>query len=73
MYTFTPQTNPNPVMAITAPPESNISLYTGSDEMLKITSEGFFVRGVKVTQDDKEAEQVYNAFKQWLAWNLISK
>ena len=38
------------------------------DEMIKITNEGFWVRGKRVEQDDKEAETVYNAFKQWLAW-----
>ena len=37
------------------------------DEMLRITEDGFWVRGMKVAQDDKEAETVYNAFKQWLA------
>ena len=44
----------------------------GKDEMLKITPDGFYVRGVKVPQDDKEAEVVYNAFKQWLAWAQLS-
>ena len=34
--------------------------------MIKITDEGFWVRGVQITQDDKEAETVYNAFKQFL-------
>ena len=40
----------------------------GGDEMLRVTKDGFYVRGKKVEQDDKEAEIVYNAFKQWLAW-----
>ena len=42
------------------------------DEMLKITPHGFYVRGQKVPQDDKEAEVVYNAFKQWLAWAQLT-
>ena len=52
-------------------PPSSITLNTGKNndsEMIKITDDGFWVRGVKVPQDDKEAETVYNAFKQWLAW-----
>lgn len=35
-------------------------------EMLKITKDGFYVRGIRVNQDEKEAEIVYNAFHQWL-------
>jgi hypothetical protein len=35
-------------------------------EMLKVSQEGFWVRGVIVTQDDNEAEIVYNAFKAWM-------
>ena len=35
-------------------------------EMLKITEDGFYVRGVKVKQDKKEAEAVYKAFKRWM-------
>lgn len=45
----------------------------GSDEMLRVTPEGFWVRGVKVAQDDKEAEIVYNAFKQWMAWAALTQ
>ena len=50
----------------------NATTSFGGDEMLKITPEGFYVRGVKVPQDDKEAETVYNAFKQWLAWAQLT-
>lgn len=45
----------------------------GGDEMIRITNEGFWVRGKKVEQDDKEAEAVYNAFKQWLAWAQLQR
>jgi predicted Zn-dependent protease len=51
------------------PVETNITFHTGSSdqqEMLRITKDGFYVRGVKVEQDDKEAERVYNAFKRWM-------
>jgi hypothetical protein len=45
----------------------------GSAEMLKIGPDGFWVRGVKVEQDDKEAETVYNAFKQFLVWSELNR
>lgn len=45
----------------------------GGDEMLKVTKNGFYVRGKKVEQDDKEAEVVYNAFKQWLSWAQLQR
>mgnify|MGYP003334945554 FL=1 len=55
-------------------PNPGIVLHSnGSDEMIKITQEGFWVRGKKVAQDDKEAETVYNAFKQWLAWANLQR
>lgn len=57
------------------PKKSNaISLMmAGQDEMLKITEHGFYVRGKKVPQDDREAAVVYNAFKQWLAWANLQR
>jgi hypothetical protein len=42
-------------------------------EMLKVSPEGFWVRGIKVTQDDKEAETVYNAFKAWMMWARLNE
>lgn len=58
------------------PEPSAITLMTGgqnSDEMIRIDQTGFYVRGKKVEQDDKEAEIVYNAFKQWLAWAQLQR
>jgi hypothetical protein len=53
---------------------SSIVLYTGNDdEMLRITRDGFYVRGVKVPQDDKEAESVYNAFRAWMTWANMTR
>lgn len=50
-------------------PDAAISMMaSGSDEMIRVTKEGFYVRGVKVPADEHEAETVYLAFKQWLAW-----
>jgi hypothetical protein len=50
-----------------------IILQTGAEEHLKITKTGFFVRGKKVNQDDKEAEIVYNAFKEFLTYNALTR
>ena len=55
-------------------PEPNaITCMAGGTEMLKIGPDGFWVRGVKVDQDDKEAEIVYNAFKQFLTWAELNR
>ena len=48
-------------------------MMAGQDEMLRITEHGFYVRGKKVPQDDREAAVVYNAFKQWLAWANLQR
>ena len=52
---------------------AHITLTNGSSEMLRVAEDGFYVRGVKVPADDKEAETVYNAFKQWLAWANLQR
>lgn len=52
---------------------NNITCYAGGTEMLRVAEDGFYVRGVKVTQDDKEAEIVYNAFKQFLVWAELNR
>jgi len=45
----------------------------GGAEMLKVSPAGFWVRGVKVAQDDREAQTVYNAFKAWMTWAQLNK
>jgi hypothetical protein len=53
---------------------ASIVMHMGDgDEMLRVTPEGFWVRGVRVEQDDREAETVYNAFKQWMAWAALTQ
>jgi sarcosine oxidase gamma subunit len=47
---------------------NNIVCQAGGEEMLRVGPDGFWVRGQKVPQDDQEAQAVYNAFKQWMAW-----
>jgi hypothetical protein len=68
--------NQNVEYEIRDPEPSAITLMAGgmnSDEMLRVSNKGFWVRGVKVEQDDKEAETVYQAFKQWLAWANLQR
>lgn len=57
------------------PAENNIVFHAGGDsgEMLRITNEGFYVRGVRVPQDEREAETVYNTFRAWMAWSLLNE
>jgi hypothetical protein len=45
----------------------------GNVPMLEIKKDGFYVRGVRVNQDEKEAEIVYNAFHQWLTYNTLTR
>ena len=47
---------------------NNIVCQAGGTEMLRVGPDGFWIRGQKVPQDDQEAQAVYNAFKQWMAW-----
>ena len=54
--------------------ENTISFYiAGNDEMLKISPDGFYVRGQPVPIDDYEAETVYNAFQAWLTWHNLQR
>ena len=53
--------------------QNNISCWAGGTEMLRVAQDGFYVRGVRVPADDKEAETVYNAFKQFLVWAELNR
>lgn len=53
--------------------QDNIRLTGGGEEMIRIEKDGFYVRGEKVPQDEKEAKRVYEAFKQWLTWSIIDR
>ena len=65
---------PNPVLSISdSKPTSYIIMNTGADEMLKVAPDGFYVRGVKVPQDEREAETVYNAFLQWMSYMALTR
>jgi hypothetical protein len=51
-----------------------IAFHAGvNDEMLRVSADGFYVRGVKVPMDDNEALEVYNAFRAWMTWAALNK
>jgi hypothetical protein len=55
------------------PKTNNIVCNVGSTEMLRVTEDGFYVRGEKVPVDDREAATVYNAFKEFLVWSRLHR
>lgn len=55
------------------PVPNGITLRTGSEEMIRVDRDGFYVRGQRVPADDKEALTVYNAFKEWLVWSQLTR
>ena len=54
-------------------PPNSITCLAGGTEMLRIEPDGFYVRGVKVPQDDQEALAVYKAMKEFLAWSNLTR
>jgi hypothetical protein len=60
-----------PTVSFRNPEPNNIICVAGGEEMLRVGPDGFWVRGVKIPQDDQEAQSVYNAFKQWMAWTSL--
>lgn len=61
----------NPILSTDG--ESNITLFANTSEMLRVAKDGFYIRGVKIEQDEKEAEKVYNAFTSWLTWATLTR
>lgn len=61
------------IRAEVSPQPNNVTMIAGGTEMLRVAEDGFYVRGVKVPADDKEAETVYNAFKQFLVWAELNR
>ena len=51
---------------------NDISLRAAGDEMLRVAKDGFYVRGVRVEADAKEAKAVYEAFKQWMTYAILN-
>jgi hypothetical protein len=53
--------------------QNSLTMIAGGCEMLRVAQDGFYVRGQKVPADDREAEIVYNAFKQFLTWAELNR
>ena len=51
---------------------NDISLTGGGEEMLRVAEDGFYVRGVKIKQNKREAKAVYEAFKKWMTHAIMS-
>lgn len=74
MTKFMIEDTPPPVL--TLPKEgagANIAFYTNQKEMLKVSNDGFYVRGKKLDIDDNEAAAVYKAFREFLIWSALVK
>ena len=54
-------------------PPNAVTFFSGGTEVLKCSDKGFWVRGKKILQDDREAEIVYNSFKEWLTWQQLNR
>jgi hypothetical protein len=65
--------NPTDYQFVNDQKPNTITCMAGGAEMLRVSPDGFWVRGKKVEQDDKEAEAVYNAFKAWMAWAQLNR
>lgn len=52
---------------------NTMTCLAGGEEMLRVSPEGFWVRDVKVAQDDREADAVYRAFKAWMTWAHLNR
>jgi hypothetical protein len=66
--------SPDPVLTVNGPNQPNaVTFFCSGDEMLRCSDKGFWVRGKKVKVDDREALIVYNSFKEWLAWQQLSR
>jgi len=53
--------------------QNSLTMIAGGTEMLRVATDGFYIRGVKVPADNREAETVYNAFKQFLVWAELNR
>lgn len=52
---------------------NTITCMAGGVEMLKVSDKEFWVRGVKVEQDAREAQKVYEGFKAWMMWSQMTR
>ena len=75
MVAFAKHTHtPDPVLTVNGPDQPNaVTFFSNGEETLRVSDTGFYVRGIKLEQDDKEALLVYNSFKEWLIWQQLSR
>jgi hypothetical protein len=65
---------PDPVITMGSASDLNaVTFISAGVEVLKCSHKGFWVRGQLVEQDDKEAQAVYNSFKEWLTWQQLNR
>ena len=53
--------------------QDTITFVVDNIEMLKITPTGFYVRGVKLEQDENESKLIHDALKQFLEYNQLKR
>jgi len=64
----------DPVLTVNGSENPNTTtFFCGGVETLRISDKGFWVRGKKIRQSDKEARAVYNSFKEWLSWQQLTR
>ena len=65
---------PKPILTVGGSNDTNaVTFFSAGVEVLKCSHKGFWVRGKKIRQDDREAEAVYNSFKEWLTWQQLNR
>ena len=72
-WVFQKQREAEPVLVIEPDQENSTVFYCAGEEILRITDKGFWVKGERVPADAKEAEAVYESFKQWLTWHQLTR
>jgi hypothetical protein len=72
-FSVVQNTQKPPTAVMTLTPENNIVFNTGTEETLRVAEDGFYIRGIKVPADEREAKEVYECFKEWLAWSTLNK
>jgi hypothetical protein len=66
--------DPEPILIVGGSKDLNaVTFFSAGVEVLKCSHKGFWIRGKKVKQDDREAQTVYNSFKEWLTWQQLNR
>lgn len=53
--------------------QDDVVFRAGSNEMLRISAQGFWVREQQIPAHDQEAATVYRAFREWLTWAHVNR